>query len=131
MPIADQVALRDQGDLVAILGVADVLRRDEDRPPSVAEPVELLPDLGSEDRVDAGGRLVEEQQDRLMDERAGQLEAALHAARHVARPAVAGVPQLEQLEAPRGPACAAPPEQPEQAADEVDVLAGGQVRGRA
>ena len=44
---------------------------------------------------------------RLVDERAGELEAALHAARQVAGPPAPGVPQLDQLEDLAGSAVAA------------------------
>ncbi len=48
--------------------------------------------------IDAGGRLVEEQEGGVVDERAGEFEATLHPARQPAGAATADVPQVEQLE---------------------------------
>ena len=120
--------LDDERNLVALLGLVDVLGRDEQRPPLVAQAVELLPDGHPEEGIDAGGRLVEDQESRIVDERTGELEPSLHAAGQPARPAVPGVPQVEQLQDLLGPPPAARPEQAEQARHEVDVLAAGQVR---
>ena len=124
----DEPAVGDEGDGVARLGLVDVLGRHEQRPTLVAQPVQLVPDAGPEQRVDARGRLVEEQQRRVMDEGAGQLEPALHAARQGAGPSAADVPQVDQLEDLAGPAMAGPPQDPEQRGHEVDVLARRQVR---
>ena len=82
--------------------------------PVVAQAMELVPDVWRQDRVDAGGRLVEEQQRRLVDEGARELEPALHAAGQLARPPAAGVPQVDELEDLADPppaACAKDPEQ--------------------
>ena len=46
--------------------------------------MELLPDLGPQERVDPGRRLVEEEQRRVVHERAGELETSLHAAGELA-----------------------------------------------
>ena len=124
----DEPAAGDERDLVARLGLVDVLGRDEQRPALVAQPMELVPDSASQERVDARRRLVEEQQRRIVHERAGELEPALHAARQPARATAADVPQVDQLEDLAGPPPARAPEHPEQRGDEVDVLADGQVR---
>jgi hypothetical protein len=59
-----------------------------------------------------------------VDQGAGELEAALHAAGQVARLAAAHVPELDQLEDLAGAAMAGAPQDPEQRRHEVDVLAG-------
>ena len=64
----------------------------------------------------------------LVDERAGELEPALHAARQPAGAAAADVPQLDQLEDLADAPPAPRREHPEQARDEVDVLVRGEVR---
>ena len=96
--------------------------------PSDAEPMQLLPDPGPEQRVDARGRLVEEHERRLVDQRAGKLEAALHAPGQVAGTPAARVPQVDDLEDRARPSVASAEQHPEQRGHEVDVLARRQVR---
>ena len=74
-----------------------------------------------------GGRLVEDDQLGLVDEGAGELEAALHPARQLAGLAAADIPQVDDLQDLADASPAPTPEHPEQAGDEVDVLAGRQV----
>ena len=64
----DEPAARDERDGVALLGLVDVLRGHQQRPAVVAQAMQLVPDRGPQHRVDAGGRLVEEQQLRVVDE---------------------------------------------------------------
>ena len=54
------------------------------RPPSL-EPAEQIPELAARHGVDAGRRLVEEQNLRPMHERAAERELLLHAARQRGR----------------------------------------------
>ena len=84
----DQPAAGDQRDHVALLGLGDVLGGDHERPARVAQAMQLVPDRLADDRVDAGGRLVEEDELRIVHERARELEAAPHAARQPAGPPV-------------------------------------------
>ena len=63
-----------------------------------------------------GRRLVEEEQRRIVDERAGQLEAPLHPARQPAGPTAADVPQVDELEDLAGAPPARAPQHPEQRA---------------
>ncbi len=93
-----------------------------------ADAVDQLPELAARQRVDAGGRLVEDQQVRIVDQRAAQRQLLLHAARQLA-----GRPVGKGIETGRG-------EQlfdalfalgfglAEQAAEEVEVLEHGQGR---
>ena len=62
-----------------------------------------------------------------MDEDAGELEPALHPAREAPGPTGPDRPQVDQFEDLAGPPATRPEEHPEQRADEVDVLAHGQV----
>ena len=124
----DEPAARDERDLVARLGLVEVLGRDQQRPALVAQAMELIPDPAAQERIDARRRLVEEQQRRIVDERAGQLEPSLHPARQPAGAPAADVPQVDQLEDLAGPPPARAPQHPEQRRDEIDVLADRQVR---
>ena len=71
--------------------------------PGVAQTAELGPDLLAQHRVEPGRRLVDEQQARLVHQRARQLQAPLHAARQLPRSSAAGVPQTRPASAPRAP----------------------------
>ena len=124
----DQPTVGDQGDRVALLRLVDVLRRHQERPALVAQAVELFPDAGPEERVDPGRRFVEEQHRRVMDQRAGQLEPALHATRQGTGTPPADVPQVDQLQDLARTTMAGPPQDAEQRRHEVDVLARAQVR---
>src|SRR5205823_3931998 len=87
----------------------------------------LLPDTASEQWIDARRRLVQDQQLRLMDKRAGELEPALHAPRELCRPTVAGLPQVHQLERLPGAPATPAREHSEQAREEIDVLRSRQL----
>ena len=123
----DQPSLGDQGDHVALLGLGDVLGGDQERAAGLSQPVELAPDALADERVDAGGRLVQEHQLGVVDERARELQPAAHAARQVAGPSLPGVGELQPVEQRPDARPPAEHEQPVQARDEVQVLADGQV----
>ena len=60
----------DDGDTAGeLVGLLEVLRREEDRGAVVVEVAHLIPQVEAAGRVEARGRLVEEQHDRLVDER--------------------------------------------------------------
>ena len=123
--------LGDEGDRIALLGLADVLGGHHDRAAEVPEPMQLGPDRLAEEGVKAGRRLVEEEDRRIVDERAGELETALHPAGQVRRSSFSHVPQVEQLEHRPYASPPAQQEHPEEARDEVQVLPGRQVRVQA
>ena len=124
----DEPAVGDQCDAVARLRLAHVLGRDQEGSSGVAEPMELIPDPRSKERVDPGRRLVEEEQRRVVDECTGELEAALHPARQRAGAPTADLPEVDELEDLARAAPATRPEHAEQRGDEVDVLPRRQVR---
>ena len=116
------------GDEVAHRRLADVLRRDDDRRAPAAQVAEVVPEPGAQDRVDAGRRLVEEQQLRVVDQRRSQCEAPLHPARALGEllaPVGAQVDEVEQVLEP-----AAPPAQrhPVDGGDERQVAPHAQRR---
>ena len=90
--LGDDLAVVDDPDPVGeLVGLLEVLGGEEDGRALVVERFDLLPDRLAADRVEAGGRLVEEEDARLVDERRGEVEPAAHAARVGADPAVGGL----------------------------------------
>jgi hypothetical protein len=90
------------------------------------EPLDLVPQRAAALRVQAGGRLVEEEDRRAVHERERQVEPALHAARVAADLAVGRVGEadaLEQLGAAAAPLGLGQPVEP---ALQLHVLAAGE-----
>ena len=100
----DQLAVEDIGDLVAALGLVHVVGRDQHGHALVGEPVDLVPEVAARLRIDAGGRLVEQQQPGLVHHRGGQREALLPAARQLAGQLLAAMRRGPASRAPRRPA---------------------------
>jgi len=65
------------------------------RPARGAEPQHQLPELAPRLRIEAGGRLIEEQDLRLADQRAGDRQPLALAPRQLAHPGVAFLRQLD------------------------------------
>ena len=77
---ADDLAVRHQSHLVGKpLGLLDVVRGHQDRRPLGAQRVDQRPELGPDLRIEADGRLVEQQQRRVVREPPGEQQAAAHA----------------------------------------------------
>ena len=76
-----QPAVGDVGELVAALGLVHVVRADQHRDAARGERVQLLPELAARLGIDAGGRLVEQQQLGLVQHARGERQALLPAAR--------------------------------------------------
>ena len=94
----DQTPFGQDPDPVAIGGFADVLGGDEQGAALIAELAEVVPNLLPENRIDACGRLIEEQQVGIVDQRCRQGEATLHSARRVPQKAGPGIVQFDQLQ---------------------------------
>src|SRR5262249_12424768 len=77
-------------------------------------------------RVEAGGRLVQEQHRRPGHQAGGEVEAAAHAARVLLEHPVGGVGQVELPEELGGPGFCLAAAQAAEAADHDQVLAAGQ-----
>ena len=90
--LGDDLAVVDDPDPVGEhVRLLEVLRRQEDGDALVArEAPDLLPERRAALRVEPGGRLVEEEDRRVVDQRERQVEPALHPARVRADLAVAG-----------------------------------------
>jgi hypothetical protein len=111
------------------VGLLEVLRGEEDRDAVVAgQPRDLVPQGAAALHVEAGGRLVEEEDARVVDERQREVEPPPHAARvaadapagglgeaHAREQLVAALPSLGSVEAVERPL-------------KVHVLAAGEVR---
>ncbi len=95
--------------------------------PVLADVVDQRPELAARQRVDAGGGLIEDQQVRVVHQRAAQAHLLLHAAGQLARrpvregPEAGGVEQLLHAHRTLGA------RQPEQLRHEVDVVGHAQL----
>ena len=74
--------------------------------PSCVDPLDVVPELQPQLDVDAGGRLVEDQQPRPVHQRAGEDQPPLHPAGEGAGAFVALLGQREGLEQLLGPLAA-------------------------
>jgi hypothetical protein len=124
----DDPAVIDDRDRVGQgVGLLEVLGREQDRGAGPHPGADRVPQRQPAARVEAGGRLVEEEHPRSADQRARQVEAAPHAARVRLDDAIGGVDQLEGGEQLVGPAARLGRGQPVQAPEQDQVLAAGQV----
>ena len=80
--LGSQLAVVEHGDAVGdLVGLVQVLGGEEDGGAFGDELADDLPHVVATARVEAGGRLVEEDDPRVADQRHGEVEAPLHAAR--------------------------------------------------
>ena len=101
--LGDDLSVIDDRDPVAQrVRLVKVVRRQKDRRASVVHPPHLIPHAGTALRVEAGGRLVEEKQLRVVDKSQPDVEAALLAACICADLEVGGALELEHLDQLRG-----------------------------
>ena len=126
-PLGDDLAVVDEGDPVAeLLGLLDVVGRQQDRRPLLVDPLDVVPELEPQLDVDAGGRLVEDQQPRPVHHRPRQDQPPLHPAGERPRPFVALLGQREGLEQFLGPLAPLALRHPEVAGVVVERLLDGQ-----
>ena len=97
--LGDHVAVVDDDDLVGeAVGLVEVLRREQHGRARGGARLDRLPHRQAAAGVQAGGRLVEEQHGRPVDERGGEVEPPAHAARvGLGRP-LGGLDELEALQ---------------------------------
>ncbi len=86
-PGSDNLAIVHRHEPVEALGLLHVRGRDQDAHPLAARPhpIDQFPELAARQRVDAGGRLVEDQEIRVMDQRTAKPELLPHATRQLLR----------------------------------------------
>jgi hypothetical protein len=82
-------------DAVAALGLVHVMGRDEHGQAVGCEPMNLVPELAPRLRIDACGRLIEQQQLRPVHDAGGEREAVLPAARKLPRELMAARGQAQ------------------------------------
>ena len=85
------------------VGLLEVLRRQDDGGAVAYEVAQLVPQPVAALRVEAGGRLVEEEHARAADEAGGEVEAAAHATGEGLHQRVGGIDEVELLEELAGP----------------------------
>ena len=120
-----QPAIGDVGDLVAALGLVHVMGGDEHGDALRGQRVDLVPEGAPRLGVDARGRLVEQQQLRLVQHAGRKRQALLPAAGQRARQLVLARGEAQPLE--RLVHHLAQVAQAVEPADELEVLADGQV----
>ena len=82
-----------------LVGLFEVLRGEEEGDAVLAvEALDVVPEVLSADGVEAGGGLVQEDDRGLVDERRGEVEAALHAAGIAADPPVGVFGEADDVE---------------------------------
>ena len=111
----------------AALGFVEIGGGDDDGDALAAQPVENAPEVAPRHRIDAGGRLVEQQDFGRVDERAGEPELLLHAARQLPGAALAEGRHAGGAEQPRRALVAVASLDAEEVGEEFDVLVDRQV----
>ena len=97
----DRAVVDDRDPVAELVGLLHVVRGEEDRLPVVVQLAEDLPQGDAALRVEAGGRLVEEQDRRAVHDRPGHHEALGHAARERHHRGAGAVGEAELLEQSR------------------------------
>ena len=125
--LRDHLPVVDDGDPVGeLVGLLEVLRREQERRPLAPELAHDRPDLVAAARIEPGRGLVEEQDPRAREQARREIQAAPHTARVGARGAIRSVRQVETLEQLGGAAPGLVPRELEQAPEHLQVLAPGQ-----
>ena len=101
--LGDQLPVVDDPDAVGeLIGLLEVLRGEEDGRALVAQPAHLVPQRHARRRVQARGRLVEEEHLGLVDQRHREVEPPAHAARVGPDAALGGLREPDALDQLRG-----------------------------
>ena len=95
--------VHDHEVVAQLLGLVHVVGRDDERRAAALELIEALPQQVARLGVQAGRRLVEDDEVRLVDERAGDRQAPLHAAGQGLDLVLGALVELDELEELIGP----------------------------
>ena len=117
----------DRDRVGELVGLLEVLGRQQERRALAHEAADDVPHPEPAARIEAGRRLIHEQDPRSPDQRASEVEPAAHAARIRLDDAIAGVGQVELLEELVGPSPGLDRRQLVEPAEHPQVLAPGQV----
>ena len=90
--------VHDHQPVAQLLGLVHVVRGEAERHAPSLEPVQPVPEQVAGLRVQAGRRLVQEQQVRLVDQRPGDHQAPLHPARERLDTILGPLGQLHEIE---------------------------------
>ena len=126
--LGDLAAVVDDRDPVGeLVGLVEVLGGEQHRAPVGHETPDGVPHLAAGARVEAGGRLVEEDQRWPGDQAGGQVEPAAHAAGERRDRLGRGLGEVELLEQRRGGRARRPAVDVLETGEEQEVLGRGQV----
>jgi hypothetical protein len=126
-PVGDHLAVIDHHDAVRQgVRLVQVLGGQQQGDAGADQIPDHLPDALPAHRVQAGGRLIQEQHGRLRQQAGRQVQPAPHAAGIALDYPVGGVGQLEELEQFGGPRPGLARSHPAQLADQHEVLPAGQ-----
>jgi hypothetical protein len=136
--LGDHAAVVDHGDLVReLIGLLEVLRRQQNRRAFAAQVADDRPDLVATSRIEAGGRLVEEEHAWPGEQARCEVKSPAHPARVGLRGSIGGVGELEALEQLRCAIARFRAGEAEQASEHLQVLAaceqlvdGGELTGQ-
>ena len=93
-----QRRVEDRDPVAQALGLLEPMGRQEDRDAPLAEPVDQLVDLARRDRVEPRGRLVEEQDLRIAEQRPGQRDPLAKSLGQGAAGIVGPVDQVDRMQ---------------------------------
>ena len=123
----DLAAVHDHQPVAQLLGLVHVVRGQDQRHALLLEPEQPVPHHVPGLRIQAGRRLVQEQDLGLVDQRPGDGEAALHAARQRLDLVIGPLGQLHEVQQPRRALGDDGPRQAEVPAVDQEVLPDGQL----
>lgn len=123
----DAPLVHDDEAVAQLLGLVHVVRRDDEGDALPLEPEEPVPQDVPRLGVQAGGRLVEQEQLGAVDERPGDRQPSLHAAGERLDPVLAPLHELGEVEQLVGPLTDEAARHAEEPAVGVEVLLDGQL----
>jgi hypothetical protein len=123
--LGEQAPLAQDRQPVAVHGLVELVGGEDHGHAAGPQPLERRPHPPPQQRIDARGRLVEQQQRRLVEQRAGERHALLHAARERVDLVVGAMCEIDELE--QLPRPAARVGDREAAGEELQVLARGEI----
>ena len=103
--VGEQLAVGDIGKPVATFGLVHVMRGDEKGQALRGEVLNLLPEVAPRLRIDARGRLIEQQQFRLVNEASRERESLLPPAGELARELLLPLRQVRVVRGFPAPPC--------------------------